>query len=241
MLLDVETFRRRTSYELDGLIDDLARETRRSTPSERNAWRSSLPAFRDVLMRPELSGMHVHVGRPGGLMVEYKLPASPSWVDLILLGRGPRGPAAVVVELKDWNVTRDQPGDRESLVRRPHGPDLHPSDQVRGYVEYCRRFHSTVQEQSALVEGCVYFTLASSAQAYLAEPHRRLVEEFPVFLRNHDDVEVRFPRYIAERLPGPDPHFAGSLHPRVFPPDAGFVWQITKAFQLAVQVRIVPP
>jgi len=231
MLLDVETFRRRTSYELDGLIDDLVRETHRSTPNERNAWKSSLPAFCNVLMRPELSGLHVHVGRASGLMVEYKLPSSPSWADLILLGRGPHGPAAVVVELKDWNVTLDKPGDRESLVRRVHGDDLHPSDQVRGYVEYCQRFHSAVQERGARVEGCVYFTLASSASAYFAEPHCKLVEEYPVFLRNAEDIENRFPRYLAQRLSSPDPEFAESFERGVYRQDRGFVVQISKAIQ----------
>ncbi len=231
MLLDVETFRRRTSYELDGLIEDLVRETHRSTPAERNAWKSSLPAFRDVLARPELANLHVHVGRPSSLMVEYRLPASPSWADLVLLGRGPNGPAAVVVELKDWNIAKDQSGDREALVRRPHGEDLHPSDQVRGYVEYCRRFHSAVQECGARVEGCVYFTYASSADAYVAEPHRKLVDEYPVFAKNIADVEERFPRYLANRLTAADPEFAQSFARGVYRQDRGFVVQISKAIQ----------
>jgi DUF2075 family protein len=227
MLLDVATFRRRTSFELDGLIDDLARETHRSTPNERNAWRSSLPALSTVLMRPELEGLHVQVGGAGSLMVEYRLPASPSWADAVLLGRGPHGPAAVIIELKDWNVARDSPGTREALVRRPHGEALHPSDQVRGYVEYCRRFHSAVQARNARVDGCVYFTLASRADAYIAEPHQKLVAEYPVFVRNEEDSETRFPRHLAERLTAPDAEFARAFDAGHYFQDRGFVKHIS--------------
>ena len=99
MLLDVETFRKRTEYGLDSLIDDLQQKTRRGTPAERMAWRNSLPAFARVLSHPSLQGLHLQVGQSDGLIVEYRLPASPSWADIVMLGRGPKGPAAVVVEL----------------------------------------------------------------------------------------------------------------------------------------------
>ncbi len=231
MLLDVATFRQKTSYELDKLVDDLVSETRRSTPSERTAWRASLPAFAEVVGHPALSGFHVHIGQRGGLMVEYRLPASPCWADLVLLGRGPSGPSAVVVELKDWNVSRDKPGDRPTLVRRTHGEELHPSDQVKGYVDYCRRFHSAVQEQAATVDGCVFFTYASSANAYLAEPHRELTDAFPVFARNAADMAERFPRYLADRLREPDPEFARSFELGSYKQDRGFVLHISQAIK----------
>ena len=48
MLLNVETFRRRTKFELDQLVDDLQRETHRVTPAEQTAWRASLPIFAEV-------------------------------------------------------------------------------------------------------------------------------------------------------------------------------------------------
>jgi uncharacterized protein len=231
MLLDIETFRRRTEYELDQLVDDLQRETHRATPAERVAWRNSLPAFAKVVSHPSLRGMHVHVGGPGPLMVEYKLPASPSWADVVLLGRGPSGPAAIIVELKDWDVSKDRPGQRECLVQRHHGETLHPSDQVKGYAEYCRRFHSTVQDRNAEVSGCVFFTFSSSADAYVAEPHSRLTQQFPVFVRSQQDVEDRFPRYLAERLIEPDRDFASQFERGVYKQDRGFVRQISQAIK----------
>ena len=69
MLLDVDTFRRRTKYDLDQLVDDLQRETRRATPAERTAWCASLPIFADVVAHPSLRGFHLQVGSRGDLMV----------------------------------------------------------------------------------------------------------------------------------------------------------------------------
>jgi len=231
MLLDLQTFRRRAAYELDQLVDDLSRETRRSTPAERTAWRSSLPTLAQVLASPMLGDFHVHLGRPGDMVVEYRLPASTAWADVVLLGRSNDRPTAVVVELKDWDVSRDSSGDRESLVRRWTGDELHPSDQVRGYVEYCRRFHSTVLERTASVDGCVFFTYASAAEPYLAAPHHALVRDYPVFARNAEDVESRFPRYLAERLVSADADFARDFERGVYRQDRGFVRQISTAIR----------
>jgi hypothetical protein len=235
MLLDVATFRRRTSYELDRLVDDLSKETRRSSPSERAAWRSSLPALADVLASPSLGDFHIRVGEPGDLMVEYRLPASPCFADAILLGRGSQGPAVVIVELKDWNLAQDRPGDRPAIVRRGDRDVLHPSDQVKGYVEYCRRFHDAVQDASATVDGCVFFTYASSADAYLEPPHTALASEYPVFARNADDVESRFPAYLAGRLAAPDRAFARAFDAGRYRQDRGFVLQISKAIERSTE------
>ncbi len=79
MLLDVETFRRRTKFELDQLVEDLQRETHRATPAERVAWRNSPPNFAVAVSHPSLRGLHLQFGGGGDLMLEYKLPASPCW------------------------------------------------------------------------------------------------------------------------------------------------------------------
>jgi hypothetical protein len=231
VLIDVETFRRRTKYDLDGLVNDLARETHRVTPAELTAWRNSLPSVAGVLAHESLRNFHVHLGDRGRLVVEYRLPASAFWADLVLLGRGPNGPSAVVVELKDWNTQGDQPGPRENLISRTRAPALHPSDQVRGYVEYCRRFHSAVQEANASVAGCVYFTYASAVEPYKQAPHADLVAEFPVFARNEADLEEGFPRFLTERLVEPDIDFAQKFDAGVYKQDRGFVRQISAAIR----------
>jgi hypothetical protein len=231
MLLDVESFRRRTRYDLDGLVADLAAETHRSTAEERTAWRNSLPTVADVLGHDSLRGFHLHLGARGGLVVEYRLPATAHWADLVLLGRGANGPSAVVVELKDWNIDGDSAGPHENLVRRHARPILHPSDQVRGYVEYCRRFHSAVQEWNASVSGCVCFTYASSIGPYQDEPHARLTAEYPVFARSEEDLERRFPTFLTERLVAPDVDFAQRFETGVYKQDRSFVRQISAAIR----------
>ena len=145
MLLDVESFRQRVDYELDSLVSDLQTETRRSTPAEATAWRNSLPAFARVLSDNRLKGFHVHIGHKGDLMVEYKLPASACWADLVLLGSDNDGASAVIVELKDWNTTCDCAGVREGLVRHADREQSHLSADER-------------------IDGNVVLTTTSSAQ-----------------------------------------------------------------------------
>jgi hypothetical protein len=236
VLLDVATFRHRTVYELDHLVEDLERKTHRGTPEERKAWRSSLPKLAHALSDDSLQGFHLHVGRPDAtthdsLVLEYRLPASPCWADAVLLGQGERNPAAVIIELKDWNVQGDRPGTSETLVRRAGREMLHPSDQVRGYTEYCRRFHSAIQEADAEVHGCVLFTYASNADAYLADPHRMLVESYPLFASNQADLQVRFPEFLRRRLLVPNPDFARRFEAGTYRQDRGFVQQISAAIR----------
>jgi hypothetical protein len=231
MLLDVATFRKRAEYELDSLVDDLRDHTGRSTAEESRAWRNSLPALAKVLGSRTLDGFHLQLGNPGGIAVEYRLPASPSWADAILLGAGSSGPAAVVVELKDWDIGGDTAGDGEAIVDRPFGRCLHPSAQVEGYVDYCSKFHSAVQDLGASVHGCVYFTYASRPGVYEDGRYRALVDRFPVFARNAEDVEGRFPQFIADRLSMPDRRFAEAFDAGVYRQDRGFVRQISAAIQ----------
>jgi len=183
-------------------------------------------------MRQEsLRGFHVHLGAAGRLIVEYRLPASPSWADLVVLGKGERGPAAVIVELKDWDITGDIAGDAEELVVRRGQSVLHPADQVRGYTDYCQRFHSAVQERRATVSGCVFFTYASNIGHYADSPHDALVRSHPVFARNANDMERAFPSFLRERLLEPDPEFAREFDDGTYQQDRGFVRQIAAAIR----------
>lgn len=229
MLFDVPAFCDRVDHDLDGLVLDLQDETRRATSTEATAWRNSLPAFARVLRHDALKSLHVQLGGPGDVAVEYRLPASAAWADAILLGRDAEGPAAVVVELKDWDTRNDRPGPREGLVIHVDREVSHPSDQVRGYVEYCQRFHSAVQEAKARVSGCVFFTYASDASPYQDEPHASLVAEYPVFTRSREDLADRMPAHLALRLPRPDPEFARSFDRGQYRQDRGFVRQIGRA------------
>ena len=231
MLLDIDTFRRRTEYELDGLVGELRTHTARGSPAELKAWRNSLPALARVLSDPKLQGFHVHLGVRGNLLVEYRLPATSNWADVVLLGGGVSGPSAVVVELKDWDTRGDLAGDGDALIRRGTHAALHPSAQVQGYVEYCQRFHSTVQECAAAVHGCVYFTYASSAEPYKGAQYQALEQQYPVFARNAQDVEERFPAFLTAHLRTPDRAFAEAFERGLYKQDRGFVRLISQAIK----------
>ncbi|WP_419191163.1 DNA/RNA helicase domain-containing protein [Saltatorellus ferox] len=231
MLLDVQAFRRRVQFDLDGLVGDLQQETRRASPGEAGAWRNSLPALSDVLVSDDLQSFHVQVGSLGSLALEYRLPASTSWADAVLLGRGETRPSAVIVELKDWRTDGDEPGPTEGLIRHAKREQLHPSDQVRGYAEYSQRFHSVVQDEEADVSGCVFFTFASDVQPYREKPHEILAGHYPIFARSESDVLKRFPAFLKARLRKPDPGFAERFTRGAYRQDRGFMVQVSKALQ----------
>ena len=231
MLMDLETFGHRVSFDREALIGELAAKTHRSTPAEIASWRSSLPTLWEALKHESLRKFHVHLGQRGDIVVEYRLPALSFWADAVLLGRGPSGPAAVVIELKDWKTSGDRPGPRPALIARPTGEQMHPSDQVKGYVEFCRRFHSAVQESRADVSGCVYFTLSNDVTAYRSDPHTQLTGEFPIFGQNEQDVTQGLPDFIRSRLTEPDDDFARAFDTGTYKQDRTLVRQVAAAIK----------
>lgn len=226
MLMRVSEFRERVSTDLPGLIAELESATGRGGDDERHAWGLSLPALAGALTAPSLGELHVYLGGHGYLALEYQLPAASSWCDVVLLGRGVNGPSAVIVELKHWITRGDRPGPIEGLMERGGAIVLHPSEQVRGYTEYCRRFHSTVQEQRAVVRGCVLFTADSTVGRYADPPNDSLVREYPCFTLAPEVVRETWPAYLARTLNAADERFARAFVAGRYRQDRGFVRQI---------------
>lgn len=226
MLLTVSEFRQAVRSDRPALVAELQSATGRGGDEEREAWDSSLPALADALAEPTLGPFHIHLAGHGFLALEYQLPAASSWCDVVLLGRGAAGPSAVIVELKHWFTRADRPGPAEGLMERAGALVLHPSDQVRGYTEYCRRFHSTVQDQRADVRGCVLFTRDYFVQNYAAPPNDSLVRDYPCFTLAPQDVREAWPTYLARRLNAADEHFARAFVAGRYRQERGFVRQI---------------
>jgi len=222
VLLEVQEFRRRVVHDLSNLIRDLQAETGRSGAEETAAWEASLFKAADVLASPKLKDFHLHVGQRGSVVLEYRLPASASYCDLVLLGRHDSRPTAVIVELKDWHPGSARTGPAEELVIFHGELVLHPCGQVRGYVEYCRRFHSAVIDRIADVHGCVYMTRSPDAHELSRSPHDGLADEFPIFSDRSEDAEVRFPDFILSRLSRPDHEFATSFEKGTYRQDRSF-------------------
>jgi hypothetical protein len=222
MLLEVQEFRRRVAEELPSLVSDLQAETGRFGSAEAMAWEASLCKASEMLSSHKLRDFHLHVGERGSLALEYHLPASSSYCDLVLLGRNDVRPSVVIFELKDWHPGASRPGISEELVYHHGELALHPAAQVRGYVDYCRRFHSEVIDRVADVHGCVYMTRNASPTELRQAPHDRLSTEFPIFGDRAEDVDRHLPEFVLSRLSRPDGEFAASFERGVYRQDRSF-------------------
>lgn len=226
MLLTVSEFREAVRSKRSVLIDELRAATGRGGEEERAAWDASLPALSDALAAPKLGDLHLYFAGHGYVALEYQLPAASSWCDVVLLGRTAKGPSAVIVELKHWITRGDRPGPAEGLMDRGGTFVLHPADQVRGYTEYCRRFHSAVQDSNADVRGCVLFTKDYFIDRYAEAPNDQLVKKYPCFTLAPHVVREAWPAYLTQHLDTPDESFARSFVSGRYRQNRGFVRQI---------------
>lgn len=230
MLMTVKELREWVTSDLSSLVDALATLTGRGGDSERFAWNQSLPRLSDALASEALAKMHVHFAeQKHHLDIEYQLPGAQSWCDAVLLGKHEGRPSAVVVELKEWDTRADRPGIAEGLIERKGRQELHPSDQVRGYVSYCQRFNSAVVDQKAQVHGFVLLTAGLMKYAYVAEPNKTLSAEYPLFTMSSEDIEGALPAFLASRISENDEKFAAEFSSGTFKQDRGFMSQIGKA------------
>ncbi len=231
MLITIEQLRNRVQSDCKGLVSDLQELTGRYGSEEAHAWESSLGKMSEVFRAPSLQPLHMYFGSRGNLALEYQLPASSSWCDVVLLGGHRSKPAAVIVELKDWITRGDKPGRYEGLIERKGNQELHPSDQVRGYTEYCRLFHSTVEDCNAAVHGCVLFTGDHWASAYSEAPNSQLASQYPLFTVSPSDVATRLPAFFADRLSEPNEAFARDFSQGRYRQKRGYVAQIGAQIQ----------
>jgi hypothetical protein len=100
MLLKVDDFCIRARRGMGQLVRDLQDKTGRFGDAERNSWERSLGLVAQVLRRTKLGDVHIHF-QPPALSLEYRLPASSSWCDAVLLGRSGATPAALMMEMDD--------------------------------------------------------------------------------------------------------------------------------------------
>ncbi len=180
--------------------DDLARraredEGRETGDSERRSWKVSLPARANVLSGSEFSG--------GTVFVELLMPLCSRRCDVLLTGIDDRErPTCVLVELKQW--TRVKPSHLAGHVLLGNQVHLHPSEQIQGYVEQLRHYHSAFTQAPSdppiLLEGCVFLHDMEN-QASLAllrnEPFLAVARRYPTF--GARDVDT-FRHWLASRL-----------------------------------------
>lgn len=208
MIFTIKQFCNHVSRDLNGILDALAEEvTRPFSDAERVNLAESYTAVSKMFSaslkkHPALGDVHISTTN---MLMEYKLPAASSWCDMVLLGEGKTNKQVFIIELKNWvKNNTDVAGEAEGLIGH-QGERLHPSDQVKGYVEYCRCFHSTVLETHAEVSGCVFFTKDIDVNPYKVSPNDQLTLEYPVY--NTDMTEILSDN-IADRIVSGDEEFA---------------------------------
>lgn len=226
MLMTVADFRESVHSDISAFIAELQALTGRDGNDEREAWQASLPRLAHALDAPALDPLHLYFAGHGYVALEYQLPAASSWCDVVLLGRCAAKPSAVIIELKHWITRGDRPGPVEGLMERSGVLVLHPADQVRGYTEYCLRFHSTVQDRGAEVRGCVLFTNDYYVSRYEEPPNEALVRNYPCFTLAPHVVREAWPTYLLRHLDTPDEYFARAFVAGRYRQDRGFVRQI---------------
>ncbi len=239
MLYTVDEFRARVRQDMPGLVQDLQEQTSRHGASERDAWTASLPIVAAALSHPSLESLHLALRERKSLSLEYRLPGAGSWCDVVLLGRGTTRPGAVILELKDWDVSGISPGPRAGLINHRGEWRLHPSEQVRGYVEYCRYFHSAVIREQGDVAGCTLLTSARSTGSLEEAPHDQLVATYPVFHAGEEDLRDRVASYVTQRLTSGDEDWAEAFEHGRYEQDRSFVKTIAMAMARDDQGHLV--
>ncbi len=229
MIYTVKEFCGLVSRDLSGFINQLHRIPRVVSDREVAAWDASFRQVSAVLSlamskSPQIANVHVSTSN---MMLEYKLPSASAWCDLVLLGRDKANkPQVLIIELKNWLKNQnDTPAKSEGLILHHGVPHQHPADQVKGYTEYCRRFHSTVQEYKATVDGCVYFTQDINLDPYIIHPNDILTTEYPLF-----NVEMNngLADYITNRIAEGDHTFADKFSKGYYLQDRNILLQVAQ-------------
>lgn len=229
MLYTVREFCSYVQDDLNALIDEVAGITRYVSDEEKKAYAGSYPVVSDMLTQamkrqPAIGDAHISTTE---LLLEYKLPAASAWCDLVLLGANRENrKEVIIIELKNYQKNQDDaPGSYEGLMMHKGSVIKHPADQVKGYTEYCRRFHSVVLDEGAEVNGCVYFTQPIDLQPYRLAPNDRLTSEYPMYNSESSDSLAE---YVTSKICKGDEAFAASFVNGFYKQDRNILRQVAE-------------
>lgn len=232
MLYTVQEFCDNVSNDLSGFIDEVACINRNVSDEERKAYAGSYPIVGEMLAsamkrKPSIGSAHISTGQ---LLLEYKLPAASAWCDIVLLGDNAKGgQEVIIIELKNYQKNNDDaPGAYEGLMLHKNQQIKHPADQVKGYTEYCRRFHSTVQDYGADVNGCVYFTQSIDLNPYRQAPNDHLTDEYTLY---NKDNSADLAEYIIGKIDKGNETFAAKFVDGFYKQDRNILRQVAQNLQ----------
>lgn len=192
--------------------------------SEATSWQASLLPLANVLAVGRLAESTV--------FVELFMPLTSRRCDALLTGRdGAQQDSAVVVELKQWSTCKEGPyADHVSVAGRVL---VHPSIQVRDYVEHLKHFHSAFTHAAAAplaLHGCVFLHNMPQSRALqiLRDTSRfgTIPQQYPMFASTET---AALSQWLEDHLcPGPGEHAAARI-------EAGHALPSPKLLDLLVQ------
>ena len=229
MIYTVREFCSFVQDDLNGLIDEVASINRYVSDEEKKAYAGSYPVVASMLAqamkkKPSVGEAHISTTE---MLLEYKLPAASAWCDLVLLGLNKNDKKEVIiVELKNYQKnSEDAPGSYEGLMMHKGNIIKHPADQVKGYTEYCRRFHSVVLDEKAEVNGCVFFTQPIDLKPYRERPNAQLSAEYPLY--NSEDVG-ELSDFVVSKISKGDDEFAAHFVNGFYKQDRNILRQVAE-------------
>lgn len=239
VLYTIKDFNEFVEEDVNGLVQEICSKIdgRSPTPKEVASLANSYIEVSMVLaeavkIKPAMAG--VYIGVPM-VKFEYKLPSAPAWCDLVILGEFDGRKQAVIVELKDWHKnTSDRPGICEGLIEHNGTLREHPSDQVKGYVEYCTNFHSAVIKDGAEVSGCVFFTRSFNLKPYCEFPNDALTNGYPVYDR---DTRSMLAEYLVKHIEKGDEDWAVRFINGYYRQNRNILKQVAEAFTQNTDAR----
>lgn len=182
--------KRFVEHVFDADIQDVVEESfrkrtgRRASPSEINAWASSLVYMGKVLRDDAIPD-------DCGVAIEYGIPQSPKRVDFILTGKSEAGRScAVIIELKQWQAAKKTNKDAVVLTRFLHGEKEtpHPSYQAWSYAAILEGFNEAVYGGGIELKPCAYLhNYAPPADPIKDSFYSAHIERAPVFLKGERD------------------------------------------------------
>ena len=168
------------------------------SPGELRSWRNSLRALSGAIRAGDF--------RDHGIVLEYQLPLSSRRLDALITGHDHDGrPAAVIVELKQWDSTTVEPTDvpENVLVRfgRRMKEKLHPSAQVGQYCRYLQDTHTAFHDGAVRLNGCSFLHdfIWDPTSEFLSTRHANILGVYPLFAGNRVDDLVE---YMGDRIGG---------------------------------------
>lgn len=230
MLMTVGEFREYVRSDINGLITSVAKVSRNVGDSEKQELNASYIQVskmfgKAIEVNPEFANVNIGSSE---MLLEYKLPSASAWCDLVLLGDDNHGNhQVIIVELKNWRKdSKDMPGTYEGSILHNGMDELHPCEQVKGYTEYCRFFHSEIRSTDG-VSGCVYFTQKIDMTPYAAGPNASLVAQYPTY-NAEDESTSKLANSITSKINKPNPEFAKAFEHGVYKQDRNILKQVAE-------------